>query len=88
MLNTCASGLLICSTLLPLSFSILGDNPCTPGYLFSFIFLILLATTSGVTINCPNLSSSDPLNFVSGTGMSGNELVSSLVNTELKFLSH
>ena len=78
MLNTCASGLLICSTV---SFSILGDNPSTPGDLFSFILLILLATTSGVTINCPNFSSSDPLNFVSGTG---NELVSSLVNTELK----
>ena len=28
MLNTCASGLLICSTV---SFSILGDNPSTPG---------------------------------------------------------
>ena len=52
MLNTCASGLLICSTV---SFSILGDNPSTPGDLFSFIFLILLATTSGVTINFPNL---------------------------------
>ena len=60
MLNTCASGLLICYTV---SFSILGDNPSTPGDLFSFIFLILLATTSGVTINCPNLSSSDPLNL-------------------------
>ena len=78
MLNTCASGLLICSTV---SFSILGDNPSTPGDLFSFIFLILLATTYGVTINCPNRSSSDPLNFVYGTG---NELVSSCVNTELK----
>ena len=65
MLNTCASGLLICSKV---SFSILGDNPSTPGDLFSFILLILLATTSGVTINCPNFSSSDPLNFVSGTG--------------------
>ena len=48
---------------------------------YSFIMLILLATTSGVTTNCPNLSPSDPLNFVSGTG---NELVSSRVNTELK----
>ena len=36
MLNTCASGLLICSTV---SFSILGDNPSTPGVLFfSHIF--------------------------------------------------
>ena len=78
MLNTCASGVLICSTI---SFSILGDIPSTPGDLFSFILLILLATTSGVTTNCPNLSPSDPLNFVYGTG---NELVSSLVNTELK----
>ena len=74
----CASGVLICSTV---SFSILGDIPSTPGDLFSFILLILLATTSGVTTNCPNLSPSDPLNYVSGTG---NELVSSRVNTELK----
>ena len=78
MLNTCASGVLICSTV---SLSILGDIPSTHGEVFSFILLILLATTSGVTINCPNFSSSDPLNFVSGAG---NELVSSLVNTELK----
>ena len=63
MLNTCASGVLICSTF---SFSILGDIPSTPGDLFSFILLILLTTTSGVTTNCPNLSPSDPLNFVSG----------------------
>ena len=77
MLNTCASGVLICSTV---SFSILGDIPSTPGDLFSFILLILLATTSGVTTNCPNLSPSDTLNFVSGTG---NELLSSLVNTAL-----
>ena len=76
MLNTCASGVQICSTV---SFSILGAIPSTHGDLFSFI--ILLATTSGVTTNCPNLSPSDPSNFVSGTG---NELVSSRVNTELK----
>ena len=69
MLNTCASGVLICSTV---SFSILGDIPSTPGELFYFMLLILLATTSGVTTNCPNISPSDPLNFVSGTG---NELV-------------
>ena len=50
-----------------ISFSILGDIPSTPGDLFSFILLILLATTSGVTTNCPNLSPSDQLNFVSGT---------------------
>ena len=75
MLNTCANGVLICSTV---SFSILGDIPSTPGDSFSFILFILLATTSGVTTNCPNLSPSDPLNFVSGTG---NELVSSLVNS-------
>ena len=78
ILNTCASGELICSTV---SFSILGDIPSTPGDLFSFVLLILLATTYGVTTNCPNLSTSDPLNFVSGTG---NELVFSRVNTELK----
>ena len=78
MLNTCASGVLICSTV---SFSILGDIPSTPGDLFSLILLILLTSTYGVTTNCPNLSPSDPLNFVSGTGI---ELVSSRVNTELK----
>ena len=77
MLNTYASGVLICSTV---SLSILGDIPSTPGDLFSFILLILLATTSGVPTNYPNISPSGPLNFVSGTG---NELVSSLVNTEL-----
>ena len=65
MLNTCACGILICSIV---SFSILGDIPSTPGDLFSIILLILLATTSGVTTNCPNLSSSVPLNFVTGTG--------------------
>ena len=79
MLNTCASRVLICSTV---SFSILGDIPSTPGDLFSFILLILLATTSGVTTNCPNLSPSDPLNFVSGTG---NELVSSRVLSDFIF---
>ena len=78
MLNTCACGLLICSTV---SFSVLDAIPSTPGDLFSFIMLILLATTSGVTTNCPNLSPSDPSNFVSGTGK---ELISSHVNTELK----
>ena len=46
MLNTCASGVLICSTV---SFSILCDITSTPGDLFSFVLLILLATTSGVT---------------------------------------
>ena len=77
MLNTCASGVLICSTVV---FSILGDIPSTPGDLFSFILSIWLATTSAVTTSCPNISPSDPLNFVSSTG---NEQVSSLVNTEL-----
>ena len=43
MLNTCAIGVLICYTV---SFSILCDIPSTPGDLFSFILLILLATTS------------------------------------------
>ena len=37
MLNTCASGVLVCSTV---SFSILGDIPSTPDDLFSFILLI------------------------------------------------
>ena len=63
MLNTCPSGVLICSTD---SFSILCDIPSTPRDLFFFILLILLAATSGVTTNCPNLSPYDPLNFVSG----------------------
>ena len=48
MLNTCASGVLIYSTV---SFSSLGDIPSTPGDLHSFILLMLLATTSGVTTN-------------------------------------
>ena len=43
---TCASGVLICSTVF--FFNVLGDIPSTPGDLFSFILLILLATTSGV----------------------------------------
>ena len=68
MLNTCASGVLICSTD---SFSILGDIPSTRGDLFSFILLLLLATTSGVTTSCPNLSPSDSLNFVSGVQEGG-----------------
>ena len=38
-LNTCASGILICSTV---SFGILGDIPSTPGDLFSFIYTIIL----------------------------------------------
>ena len=76
MLNTGASGVLICSTV---SFSILGDIPSTPGDLISFILLILVATTSGVTTNCPNLSPSGPLNFVSGTG---NELVGPILSRE------
>ena len=46
MLKMCASGVLVCSTV---SFSILGDIPFTHGDLFSFILLILVATTSGVT---------------------------------------
>ena len=54
ILNTCASGVLICSTV---SFSILGDNSSTPGDLFSFMLLILLATTSGVTTNYPSMAS-------------------------------
>ena len=53
MLNMCASVVLIYSTV---SFSILGDIPSTPGDLFYFILLILLATTTGVTTNCHNLS--------------------------------
>ena len=53
MSNTCTSGVLICSTVY---FSILGDIPSTPGDLFSFIVLMLVATTYGVTTNRPNLS--------------------------------
>ena len=78
MLNKCASGALICSTV---SFSILGDIPSNPGDLFSFILLIMLTTTSGVTTNCPNLSPSVQLNFVSGTG---NEVIPYRVDTGLK----
>ena len=42
MLNRCASGVLICSTI---CFSIFRDIPSTSGVLFSFTLLILLATT-------------------------------------------
>ena len=80
MLHTCASGILICSTVY---FRIVGAIPSTPGDLLSFILFTLLGTTSGVTTNCHNLSPTVPLHFVSSTG---NELVSSLVNTELKCL--
>ena len=38
MLNTCASGVLICSTV---SFSILGDNPSTPGAFQTFCFVMM-----------------------------------------------
>ena len=76
MLNTCASAVHICYTV-----SFLGAIPSIPGDLFSFILLILSATTYGVTTNCHNLSPSDPSNFVSGTG---NGLVYFRVNTELK----
>ena len=44
------------------------------------MLLIWLATTSAVTTVYPNLSPSNPFDFVSGIG---NELLSSLVNTEL-----
>ena len=40
MLNTCAIGLQICSTV---SFSIFGDIPSTPGDLFSFIIFMIAA---------------------------------------------
>ena len=61
----------------------LGAIPSTPGELLTFILLfILLPTYSGLTTNCPNRSSSDPLKFVSGTG---DELIFfSRVNTELE----
>ena len=52
MLNTCAGGILICSTV---SFIILGAIPSTPGDLLPFILFMLLATTSGIANNCPNL---------------------------------
>ena len=55
--------------------------PSTSDDLFSFIELILLATTSRVKINCPNISVLVQLNFVSGVG---NELIPFLVNAELK----
>ena len=71
MLNTCASdSFFLCFVCFPF----------TPGDIL-FILLVLLTTTSGVTTNCPNLSPSVPLNFVTVTG---NALVSSHVNTKLK----
>ena len=76
MLNTCASDILICFTV---SFYGVCAIPYTTGDVL-FILLMLLATTSGITTNCPNLSPSVPLNFVYVTG---NELVSYLVNRTL-----
>ena len=80
MLNTCASCILICS---PVSFRTLGDIPSTPGYLLSFIYcLFCQLPLFGVTTNCPKLSRQVHRTlFVSGTC---NELVSSVVNTELE----
>ena len=52
ILNTCASCILICSTA---SVGICGGIPTTPEALFTFDALILQATTSEVTNNCPNL---------------------------------
>ena len=79
MLYMCASGVLICSTVY---FSILGDIPSTPGDFFSFIFHIVNFASYyfWVITNCPNISPSDPLNFVSGTG---NGLVSSRVQCRI-----
>ena len=80
MFNTCSSGILICSTVY---FSMLCAIPSTPGDLLYFIKNICYFA-SYYFRRCsllPSLSSAVPVNFVSGTG---NELVSSLVNTELK----
>ena len=48
MLHTCASGIL---SFPAVSFTISGAIPSTPGDLLSIMLFILLATTSGVTIN-------------------------------------
>ena len=77
-LNTFASGVLIST----ISLNSFGGIPSTPGYLFSFIFLILFAIISGVTNNCPKCSDVLPSNLVNGTG---SELISSVVKTELKY---
>ena len=45
--------------------------------------LLILLATSGVTIDCPNISLLGPLDFATGVG---SELISTLVNTELKCL--
>ena len=65
MVNSCVSGILICSTVY---IRISDDIPSTPGDLLYFILFILLATPSGVITNCTNLSPSGKLNYVSGTG--------------------
>ena len=78
-LNMCASGILLCSTF---TFSIFFI-PSTRGDLFSFMLLILPVTTSGVTINCSNIQVFGSLNCVTGVV---NEVISSLVNNELKCL--
>ena len=51
----------------------------TPGELFSFMLVILLATPSGVIIYCPDISDLGPENDVTGVG---NGLISSLANAE------
>ena len=65
----------------------MGIFNCASGFLLlmtyylAMILYIFLDTTSGVKTNYPNLSPSGPLNCVSGTG---NEMLFSLVKTELK----
>ena len=78
-LNNLASGVLNCSKI---NLSSFGGIPSTPGDLLYFIFLILFVVILGVTHNCPKCSDVLPSNLVNGTG---NELISSVVKTKLKY---
>ena len=70
------------ATCICLNGSLLDQLSCTIVYLHNLFTCTFGRMNMSVCLSvCPNLSPSDPLNFVSGRG---NELVSSHVNTELK----
>ena len=79
-LNTIANGKLICSTL---SSNSLGGFRFTTDDSLSFVSRIFYATIFGGTISCPKQTHSLRLTF---SPVTGSELISSLANTELKYL--
>ena len=76
VVNTCASGILICSTVCLVESHLPGD-------LFSFILIMFLSRAYSLRIykSLPKHFYFGPLHFFTGLG---NALISSLVNTELK----